>query len=533
MTQPSKRTPSYFRGALVAGNLTLVALLLFASLFYDNWTNTLDTNGRWESSKVKLGRGVQGAVYFMVTRVALADNHLNLGAWEGYQELFFKEALQPAEIALQFRLSDTSRLAVFFHRGAGRRCGLRLSNDPAHPSMWFEADEEGRFLEREPLPIQPQPGKWHRLELRRDSLRGLVLQLDGRETAARENACPMNAIGFRGCARAVWVDEIEARDPQGNLLMRESFTRRVHYPVRVGVWGLILVVFNLALWGMRHRKGPLYLFLLLTFFGALGALAVWLFQESYYEYRYPARPIEVALHERKAHKYPNPIEYEEAVRAKVAALPAGRQEGLFRILFIGTSQTWGAGASTPEKTWVRRVERGLNARCPHRRFECINTGIPGYHADTLFKLYQLDWQRLEPDAMVINLSNNDNDMERFQANLRNFLHVNRRRGIPTFFLLEANHDDNPRIQLRHRAMQEVIDSENVPALDMHHYLLQKSDEGFLWWDFVHLADFGQRLLAERLLEFLLPHLCPESDAPPPLATPPRLSGRVEPPNVGS
>ena len=33
---------------------------------------------------------------------------------------------------------------------------------------------------------------------------------------------------------------------------------------------------------------------------------------------------------------------------------------------------------------------------------------------------------------------------------------------------------------------------------MHSYLRDKYDEGFLWWDFVHLADFGQDLLPKTI-----------------------------------
>ena len=47
-------------------------------------------------------------------------------------------------------------------------------------------------------------------------------------------------------------------------------------------------------------------------------------------------------------------------------------------------------------------------------------------------------------------------------------------------------------------MSVVVESRGVPVIDMHSYLRDKYDEGFLWWDSVHLADFGQDLFAEKL-----------------------------------
>jgi len=48
-----------------------------------------------------------------------------------------------------------------------------------------------------------------------------------------------------------------------------------------------------------------------------------------------------------------------------------------RVLVVGTSQTWGAGAARAEDGFVERLERLLMAAEPERRWECINAGIQG------------------------------------------------------------------------------------------------------------------------------------------------------------
>ncbi len=51
-------------------------------------------------------------------------------------------------------------------------------------------------------------------------------------------------------------------------------------------------------------------------------------------------------------------------------------------------------------------------------------------------------------------------------------------------------------------MRRVGEENNVTVVDMHAYLLEHYDEGFLWWDNVHLTDFGQELFAQKLYEEL-------------------------------
>lgn len=42
----------------------------------------------------------------------------------------------------------------------------------------------------------------------------------------------------------------------------------------------------------------------------------------------------------------------------------------------------------------------------------------------------------------------------------------------------------------------------VPVIDMQGPLARRADDGFLWWDQVHMTSFGQRLFAEHLVEAL-------------------------------
>ena len=93
----------------------------------------------------------------------------------------------------------------------------------------------------------------------------------------------------------------------------------------------------------------------------------------------------------------------------------------------------------------------------------------------------------------------------FASNLQDMIEISVRARIQPIFVLEANSVENINNGLiaKHEAMRRVGAAHNVPVIDMHAYLRKKYDEGFLWWDSVHLTDFGQELLAEKLYKELV------------------------------
>lgn len=118
----------------------------------------------------------------------------------------------------------------------------------------------------------------------------------------------------------------------------------------------------------------------------------------------------------------------------------------------------------------------------------------------IIELYEQEWLNLDPKVVVINLGTNDTRPDWFALNLGRIIVMSLRAGIQPILLLEPNSLENKTNFLfsRHELMRVVGESRGVPVIDMHSYLRDKYDEGFLWWDFVHLADFGQDLFAEKL-----------------------------------
>ena len=98
------------------------------------------------------------------------------------------------------------------------------------------------------------------------------------------------------------------------------------------------------------------------------------------------------------------------------------------------------------------------------------------------------------------------DARTFAANLERLALFNRERGIRSLFVLEANSRETTgrRAELErfHRLMREVAEKYAIPVIDLDAYLAQPEirDSGFLWWDYVHLTDYGQGLAGRFIAE---------------------------------
>jgi lysophospholipase L1-like esterase len=174
-----------------------------------------------------------------------------------------------------------------------------------------------------------------------------------------------------------------------------------------------------------------------------------------------------------------------------------------RVLVVGTSQTWGAGATRVEDGFVEVLERLLALSEPERRWECINAGIQGLRSPRLLQVFREHWLALEPDILVVNLSNNDKDAEAFAQALNGFVDVAAEHGIRVLFSLEANSIERRPAPPMNATMRAVAEERGIPIVDVHGALARQYDGGFLWWDPVHPTTLGHRLIAETLLPAVL------------------------------
>jgi lysophospholipase L1-like esterase len=497
--EQDRRPPLCLDGIIL---LVMAVSALLAAEILLNLQNTLYQNGRWNCTKPQLRRGVNGAVSFLTTRTALSGNHLNLGAWLGFQEVLYCEPVAPREIQFDFSLEDQAYLIAVFNRDYEGFDGLRLSRNPLFPSCLLHSAASGKFTCKNLLSLPPLNRSWNTVDIRFGD-KGVSLYLnDAPAGDFNLDIHKRQEVGFRGCARESFVDNVTILQRDSGPVITETFRNsrnagRVKIVCLAALEAAAILLITMVRLSWRSKATSLLFHLM--FLSILVFMTVLLFFAVDFLFLSKRYSLFVDFK-----GYPTTIETAAQVVAGIdSRYPPGRQAGVSRILFLGTSQTWGAGAARDEETFVGRIETSLNEHAPAGvRYECLNGAVSGSHSEELLNLFKEHWAALNPDLVVVNLSNNDTSPERFRSSLEGFARICQEIGARILFVQEANSIEIQDRFFRERnfkVMADVGSESGIPVVDMNSKLMALHDEGLLWWDFVHLTSFGQELLAKELL----------------------------------
>jgi len=487
--------------ALYAGGcLTFCYLLL---------NNTLNDNGKWVSTKQGLEMEVMGWSSFMNTTQALAGCRLNLDAWHGHQELLTAAQMHGlVKAEFDFRLSPGAHLAFVLDKGPERFSGIRISASNVLKSQYFVARNDGEFLETRDLAVpQIVPNRWNHCRFEVLSNKGLLVVNGTRVDVGPLSFSPDPTPGFRGCEKPVAIDNVvfQGRD---RILLEDRFlvaeNRGRYFAIALMAMAAISVCYFVAhrALGLRWTRtvGSAVKFNWLLAF-VLSVVTPYLVVALG---RYPQAS--GLIQEEVAYLMAHQQRREEEIRQD--GEDCARQ-GRDMILFIGSSQTWGAGAHKNGETFVSRVQQRFDERAEgESRYQCLNAGMNGADTPILVPRYEQKWLQMGPKAVVVILGFNDMGIpdyeHQYPAGLRKIVALNKQRGVPTFFVLEAfswEHVFSEDVHT-HRLMRAVGHEEGVPVIDAHGHLLRSMGNGYLWWDFIHPTSFGHRLIGDVIFDEL-------------------------------
>lgn len=496
--------------------------------------NTLDRHPDWFLGKVLVQRQPFGSSEVRVSRNLLAQNRLNLDAWYGSHELYCNRVLKVDRVRFRFRLADGAYVCFGVRTREGLR-GVCLSRTAAFA---LDADERCAFRSREPLALPALDGGWHRCEVTPDSV-----AVDGVSVKLPLAVLGEGIYGFRGSTAAAQVDDVEF----GEFL--EDFRNDRH---AAGVWlysaVLVVAVSVVSYLWQRFRRRPLREAILRTVLFNLG-LAALLVSWLAFDYVYWSKTHNFYLSAEGARRRfcrlfnavdPLPSQVSGptgAVRQFLNAPPEADlvafqnyrvqvfREGQtfflkdevdaivqFRrahprarrsVLFLGSSQTWGEGAYRDEQTMLARVAELLGPDT-----EVVNAARQGTNAVVLRHRYMVHLHAFQPDLVVVNLGNNDEDLTQFAGSLRRIYEFNKVLSVPTLFSLEANNPENPpdgppHLARKHRIMKDLAARLGAPVVDLDGFLRSHLGSGFLWWDHVHPTSHGHALAGQFLADAVL------------------------------
>jgi len=444
---------------LVAGGATGIAV--------SSLGNTLHADGSWESGKIGLGVPVMGAAATWVTRPALAGRRLDLGSWFGHQEVGWRAPVSLDSLSLSAEIPEGAYLDLWFD--AEPRHGVRLSRRGDMPSgVWTMQD--GRFVTFEA--IAPSVPRTTRPSLHFGTRRRLEL---GTATIDLPGAGPASGFGVRGGLASAWVDEVAFRT--GRRRVSHSFDGRPGLPAAtaaIAVWLLASA--------SRRRWGPLAAVAMSGLTALLGLAAVEVVDRTA-----AFIPDDDAI---DYGPYPQETTTLDQVRQRLRQAPSAPGP---RVLVLGSSQTWGSGATDLDATWVRRA-------CGKASVTCLNGGVPGATAAIVAPFGRQLVEDLAPDGLVVVLAHNDADPARLAANAGALVDDALRRGVRVLLVGEPT---NPELgadahDASRAAMRATAEERGVPYLDMQPWMDADRAGGWLWWDAVHLTDAGHARFASGI-----------------------------------
>jgi lysophospholipase L1-like esterase len=489
---------------LIILNLIIIFIVSFAVVkTHALYENSLSVHPQWIATKPTLRRGVNGALEFVLRPQALTRNQLNLGAWFGFQEVLYRDELDLSQIEFRFRAEDGGYLHVLYDYRSGGFSGVRLSSNSMFPNLSYDATTDGEFTKIKDFSLQPlTPNVWHqaRLIFMNDSV---VVTLDGLRIGVFQRLPGSQRIGFRGGRSNVWIDEVILTGRDGQVRTERFTNMQRQYQRLVFVFaGMLVLTIAWLIAALKLRTYTTSLRHIGMGIGLavslLGCLVGALYLLQYVRGGDFPRISNDEARRKEAYFINNRLNERLAeIRSRYSAeVPPN----VFRLLILGSSQTWGAGAKADEDTWVRQLESRLNASAHGPQVECINAGVSALRAAGILQMVRTELGDMKATAAIVNLSNND-PVTTFAQDLDELVRELISRNIRPVLMLEANSLEgrqNADLETKHAVARVVAAHHGLPVIDMEAYLAQRKDAGFLWWDFVHLTSFGQRLVADKL-----------------------------------
>lgn len=99
-----------------------------------------------------------------------------------------------------------------------------------------------------------------------------------------------------------------------------------------------------------------------------------------------------------------------------------KPNGVFRILTLGGSTTYGQGVNAPYNAWPKLLENKLNSKENNIQYQVLNGGLPYGTSAELLSHYLYRYRRFSPDLVIVHLGGNDAGPLRFEGYSDEYTH---------------------------------------------------------------------------------------------------------------
>ncbi|MFP5491528.1 MAG: SGNH/GDSL hydrolase family protein [Bacteriovoracia bacterium] len=170
-----------------------------------------------------------------------------------------------------------------------------------------------------------------------------------------------------------------------------------------------------------------------------------------------------------------------------------------RLMFVGTSQTIGAGASELEKTFFSLLHERINKI---QEAVSVNISQSALSPEEMLAMFSKNVDLFKPTHVLVNLGYNQ-ATHSFTRVLAEFSAVSKKYNAKIIYISEANNLVETSDYIKE--LNQFIKQNSLPVIDLYSHLRssQVNEDISIWWDPVHFNDRGQRLAADFLYEELV------------------------------
>lgn len=486
-----------------------IALVIFSQ------QTTIDKSDFWTATKPNLEKGVVGAVAFATTRTVFAHQNMDLGVWHGFQEVLVKTPVHPLQVSYDFDVSKTGYLIFVLGYTDKGFYGLRLSRGGWYKSMFFSANLSGEFLTTQEISPPIHEGNNHvHLELKQDRL---VAQINKEIfNLALKSEDAYGQVGFRGSISADTVGNFSMQAQEGNFSDNFSLFKGAlkYFPYIFLLLYLIYLAihFSAGIASSAAQALRLPYLILITVF----TFASYAFVIADYILVRPAHPVKSTLIDTLFRSYPNDkykntIEDESLLERRFLANIANFKKDHLNVVIMGSSQTWGAGARLASDT-IGAVTCEKLAKLSKKPIHCANSAISGHRvamqSALLEKMESFTKQMQLADIFILNMSQNDRGNPSFKDDVYRLVQHIKKMGKKMILLKEANAVSEPsNTPMLEHVLLDLIGGEfGVPVFDPHTLIAEHRNQGILWWDYVHMTSYGQKVVGDALADWIFQNI---------------------------
>ncbi len=461
-----------------------IGISYFSSSLYSDLNNTLKNNPRWQTSKKNLELGVVGSISSLVVNTTLAKNRLNLATYYGFEEYRLNNTIIRDVLTFDFFMQDKEgSFSFIFGEKDDLKYGIRISNLPYIKSQFFKIDKTGKYTANHEFKLDPLKFK--------NTFRVLISK-DFNQVDINKQQIPIpiawhlplfkTIVSFKAGMKRISIDNLVISE-NTSIEVNENFT----HPLKNFYFVIIFLVTVLLVFILQNININKLISVYLIMF--LVSLFSYTIHNLYFYEKYPEKtnlnfgnylstiklpPERLSEIQKKFQEIPNP-----------------------KVFFLGGSQAWGAGATKHQNVFSNIILKNLKK---DYELKGVNLGISGWSTNEILNRLESDWIFRNPKILILSTMANDHDINRFKENLIKIIKLIKIHKVKLILIQEPAYPflQTSEIYQKHKIMEDISSQYRIRLLKPQAFLENSLNSGEIWWDWIHLTDYGHKLLANYL-----------------------------------